>query len=142
MASILIIAFSLVLLVYWFRYSCILLVRNQADVLSSRMVADERFHVGEVRALLRSGEQLDPLHTSLQRDYQVLTYLLQHAAGLELDSFEDRLLVLDYKVMQWWYRFTRIAAPVQARQALSEMASVLDILAVKIGERAGAHNEA
>jgi hypothetical protein len=139
--SILIIAFSLVLLVYWFRYSCILLVRNQADVLSSKAVADDRFHVGEVRALLQTGQQLDPLHTSLQRDYQILTYLLQHAAGLELDSFEDRLLVLDYKVMQWWYRLTRIAAPVQARQALSEMASVLDILAVKIGERVGAHNE-
>jgi len=31
------------------------------------------------------------LHASLQRDYQVLTYLLEHAAGLELEAFEDRL---------------------------------------------------
>ena len=140
-ASILIIAFSLVLLVYWFRYSCILLVRSQSEEASSKSMAGDRFHIAEVQERLRSGQQLDPLHSSLQRDYQVLTYLLQHAAGLELSSFEDRLLVVDYKVMHWWYQFTRIAAPEQARQALSEMASVLDILAVKIGERAGAHNE-
>lgn len=140
-ASILIIAFSLALLVYWFRYSCILLVRSQAEVATSRAAAEDRFHIAEVQERLRSGQQLDPLHTSLQRDYQVLAYLLQHAAGLELSSFEDRLLVIDYKVMHWWYQLTRIAAPQQARQALSEMASVLDILAAKIGERAGAPNE-
>jgi len=37
-----------------------------------------------------------------------------------MESFEDRLLVLDYKVMQWWYRLTRVAAPQQARQALTK----------------------
>ena len=143
LASLLIIAFSVVLLVYWFRYSCILLLRNQAELAaSSPGTADNRFHIVEVQERLRSEEKLDPLHASLQRDYQVLTYLLQHAAGLELSSFEDRLLVLDYKVMRWWFRLTRIAAPDQARRALSEMASVLGILAGKIDERAGAHSEA
>jgi len=140
-ASILIIVFSLALLAYWFRYSCILLVRDQAEMGAARALAQDRFHIGEVQDRLRNGQQLDPLHSALQRDYQVLTYLLQHAAGLELSSFEDRLLVLDYRVMQWWYRLTRIAAPEQARQALSEMASVLGILAGKIGERAGVQNE-
>ncbi|SPE30085.1 conserved hypothetical protein [Candidatus Sulfopaludibacter sp. SbA6] len=140
LASILIIAFSLALLVYWFRYSCILLLRNQTELASSRVAADH-FHIGEVQERLRSGQQLDPLHSSLQRDYQILTYLLQHAAGLELSSFEDRLLVVDYKVMHWWYQLTRIAAPERARQALAEMASVLDLLAGKIGERAGLHSE-
>jgi hypothetical protein len=140
-ASILIIAFSLALLGYWFRYSCILLLRNQVEMASSRVRVEDRFHIGEVQERLRSGHQLDPLHSSLERDYQVLIYLLQHAAGLELSSFEDRLLVIDYRVMQWWYRLTRIAAPEQAREALSEMASVLDILAGKIGERAGLQSE-
>jgi hypothetical protein len=68
--------------------------------------------------------------------------LLQHGAGLNLDSFEDRLLVLDYKVMQWWYGLTRIAAPQQARRALSEMASILTVLAQKMGEQAGVQTEA
>jgi len=142
-ASVLIIVFSIGLLVYWFRYSCILLLRNQAELACSvRAVADNRFHIGEIREGLRTGAELDPLHATLNRDYQVLSYLLRHAAGLELDSFEDQLLVLDYKVMRAWFRIARIAAPIQARQALSEMTSVLDILAGKIVERAGVRNEA
>ena len=141
LASILIIAFSLALLVYWFRYSCILLVRSQDEIATAKALAEDRFHIGEVRDLLRAGHELDTLHSSLQRDYEVLTYLLQHAAGLELSSFEDRLLVMDYRVMHWWYRLTRIAAPDQARQALSEMASVLGILAGKMGQRAGLESE-
>jgi hypothetical protein len=78
----------------------------------------------------------------LQRDYEILMYLLEHAAGLSLESFEDRLLVLDYKVMQWWYRLTKVAAPQQARRALYEMASILNVLSQKMGENAGLHTEA
>jgi hypothetical protein len=143
LASILIIAFSLALLVYWFRYSCILLVRNHQELadLSSATV-DSRFHVGEVQQRLQTAELLDPLHASLQRDYEVLTYLLEHAAGLELEAFEDRLLVIDYKVMHWWYCLIKTAAPAQARQALIEMAEVLGILAGKMDQRAGVHSEA
>jgi hypothetical protein len=105
-------------------------------------VPDIRFCFAEVQAQLRTAEVLDPLLLSLQRDHEILIYLLQHAAGLSLESFEDRLLVLDYKVMQWWYRLTRIAAPQQARQALYEMASILNVLAQKMGEQAGVQNEA
>ncbi|HLK67442.1 MAG TPA: hypothetical protein VKU19_28595 [Bryobacteraceae bacterium] len=143
LASILIIALSLGMLVYWFRYSCILLLRNLQDLPElSPALEDNRFHVGEVQQLLKTAETLDPLHASLQRDYQVLTYLLEHAAGLELQAFEDRLLVIDYRVMQWWYRLTRTAAPEQARQALKEMAEVLAVLVCKIDQRAAVRTEA
>ena len=134
LASILIIVFSLVLLVYWFRYSCLLIVRNHGPV----AVVDSRFNIAQVQERLRTGDDLDPLHLSLERDYKVLSYLLRHAAALELDSFEDKLLVIDYSIMRFWYRIARVAAPEQARHALVEMASVLEILAGKIGERAGA----
>jgi hypothetical protein len=143
LASILIIAFSLALLVYWFRYSCILLLRNQPELADSlHAVVDSRFRVGEIQQRLQTAEALDPLHASLQRDYQVLTYLLEHAAGLELEAFEDRLLVIDYKVMHWWYCLVKTAAPDQARQALTEMAVVLGILVGKIDQRAGVQSEA
>src|SRR5208283_1158512 len=107
-ASFLIIGFSLLLLVYWFRYSCILLLRSQTGrTVSELNVSDIRFCFTEVQSLLRTAVVLDPLHLSLQRDYEILIYLLQHAAGLSLESVEDRLLVLDYKVMQCWYRLTK-----------------------------------
>ncbi len=138
-ASVLIILFSVSLLIYWFRYSCILLLRSQAEVAESEYVLrDDRFGIGDLRARLQTDAQLDPLHASLQRDYEVLTYLVQHAAGLELSSFEDRLLVLDYRVMQWWYRLTKSVAPDQAREALKEMATVMGVLVGKLGQRAGA----
>ena len=142
-ASLLIIGFSVLLLAYWFRYSCILLLRSHAErTASASAVPDTRFCFAEVQARLRTAEVLDPLHLSLQRDYEILIYLLQHAAGLSMESFEDRLLVLDYKVMQWWYRLTRIAAPQQARHALYEMATILSVLSQKMGEQAGVHTEA
>jgi hypothetical protein len=142
-ASFLIIGFSLLLLVYWFRYSCILLLRAHTErVASASAVPDIRFCFAEVQARLKTAPALDPLHLALHRDYEILIYLLQHAAGLSLDSFEDRLLVLDYKAMQWWYRLTRIAAPQQARRALYEMASVLIVLAQNMGEQAGVQTEA
>ena len=136
-ASVLIIAVSIVLLVYWFRYTCILLLRN-----SEAQQPDFRFSFGAVKEHLTAEAQLEPLHSSLQRDYQLITYLLQNASGLEMDSIEERMLLWDYKMMRCWYRFTRTAAPGQARQALSEMAAVLAVLGGKLGQRAGIQSEA
>ena len=144
-ASVLIILVCSAFLAYWFRYSCILLLRaEQERTASVSAVPDIRFCFAEVQTRLKTAEAevLDPLHLSLQRDYEILIYLFEHAAGLSLESFEDRLLVLDYKVMQWWYRVTKTAAPQQARRALSEMASILTVLAQKMGEQAGVKNEA
>jgi hypothetical protein len=144
--SIVIIICSIGLLVYWFRYTCILLVRNSAEELRSLSAAASQssfcFAEIQVRLGADSTAELDPLHSALQRDYQVLSYLLEHASGLALESFEERLLVWDYKLMQVWYSFTRTAAPDQARNALREMASVIGILAGRIGERAGMQSEA
>ena len=140
LTSILIIAVSFVLLVYWFRYTCILLVRNAASEQAADVSA--RFSFSDVKARLKAGEALDPLQVSLQKDYDLLVYLLEHAAGLEMQSIEDRLLVWDYKVMRMFYRLTKTAAPQRARNALVEMASVIGILAGKIGERAGVQSHA
>jgi hypothetical protein len=41
--------------------------------------------------------------------------------------------VLDYRLMRLWSRLTRSLAPQQSRQALTEMASVLRVLAGKMG---------
>jgi hypothetical protein len=143
LAGILIITFSLALLIYWFRYSCILILRNQAGELAPVSEAvDGRFSVSQVRESLKHEDELDPLRIALDRDYRVLTYLIEHAAGLELATLEDRLLMVDYWIMRRVYQLTRTAAPRQARQALVEMASVLNILVCHLGEQAGTPSEA
>jgi hypothetical protein len=143
LAGILIIALSLALFVYWFRYSCILILRNRSEIAAASLVArDNRFSYADVLERLQFDPALDVLQASLEKDYSVLKYLIEHAAGLELESLEDRLLILDYRVMQIVYRLTHIAAPRQARKALSEMASVLGVLAYRIDEQAGVQSEA
>jgi hypothetical protein len=96
-----------------------------------------QFSFRQVREQLRGAIQVDALERALERDYHLLTYLLEHAAGLDLNSIEDRLLVLDYRIMQFSYRLTRSAAPASARRALAEMADVLSVLAGRLDERAG-----
>ena len=91
---------------------------------------------------LENGAPLDPLHQLLTRDYRVLTYLVRHSSRVKLENFEERLLVWDYKVMQFWYGVTKTAAPDKARKALREMATVLTVLSGRIGQRAGVVFEA
>lgn len=141
LASVLIIAFSLVLFVYWFRYSCILLLRSRADQ-PTAAASSERFNYPYVQQSLQSGMELDPLHRSLENDYRILTYLLEHAANLQLEQLEYRLLVLDYKLMRGWYRLTKSASPRHARSALTEMADILRVLVGRMGEQAALRNEA
>jgi hypothetical protein len=142
-ASIVVIFVSAALLLYWFRYTCVLLVRNGAEEVREASAAVERnFSYGEVRDRLGPDVALDPLHKSLQRDYEVLTYLVRHASGLGFASFEERLLVWDYRLMQAWYWIARLVAPEQARAAVAEMAAVLGILAGRVGQRAGVHGQA
>ena len=91
---------------------------------------------------LKTEQELDPLQRSLDRDYHVLKYLIEHAADLELVSIENRLLILDYKLMHCWYNLTRTLAPVHARKALTEMASVLVVLVRKMSPQSGIQIEA
>ncbi len=78
----------------------------------------------------------------MERDYHVVTYLIEHAADLELASIENKLLVLDYKLMRIWSRMTRTFSPQQSRKALSEMASVLSVLVGQMGEQNQLQTEA
>jgi hypothetical protein len=140
-AGILIIAFSSILFVYWFRYSCLLLLRNAAERAGAKSV-DERFNVARVIEGLKTEADLAPLERALERDYHVLAYLMEHVADLELASIENRLLLLDYKLMRIWSHLTRRALPKQSRRALSEMASILGVLVRKMDEANGLQAEA
>ena len=129
--SVFIVAISAVLLVYWLRYSCVMLLHDAQE--RSAAVADERFSASSVLERLKTEADLAPLERALERDYRVVTYLIEHATDLELASIENKLLVLDYQLMRLWSRLTRTLAPQESRKALSEMASVLRALAGQMG---------
>jgi len=140
--GIFILAISAVLLVYWLRYSCVILLGRAQQRDETPTVADERFSALIVLERLKTEAELAPLERALERDYYVLAYLIEHAADLELASVENKLLVLDYKLMRRWSRMTRTVAPQQSRKALSEMASVLSVLVAQMGEHSYLRMEA
>ena len=141
-AGILIIAISVVLFFYWLRYSCVLLLRNAQERVAISSALDDRFSVSSVIERLKTEPELGPLERALERDYHVVTYLIEHAADLELASIENRLLIMNYRLMRVWSRMTRSLAPAQSRRALSEMASVLSVLVHQMGEEKSFHAEA
>ena len=136
--TVLILAFSFALFLYWFRYTVLLLLSEENVDQHTTVIG--QLSVLETRQALRQSQgdlPLDTLQLALDNDYRMLRYLLDHAAGMGLRPVEHYLLVLDYRIMRAWYRLTR-----QARRALDEMAGVVSHIAYKMGERAASFSQA
>lgn len=135
--TILILSFSSALFIYWFRYSVLLLLSEEQAEGHTKVI--DQLSVLETREALRQAHgnlPLDPLQRALDNDYRMLRYLLDHAAGMDLVPFEHYLLILDYRIMQAWYRVR------PNRQALDEMAGVVTYIAYKMGERSASFSQA
>jgi hypothetical protein len=143
-ASLFIIAASSALFVYWFRYTCLILLSQKtsqqagAPNYALKVTGTIRLSFPNMdQALVGDSQALafDLVHEGLTNDYRILTDLLQHFTGGE--SFEHRILVADYKLMQIWYSLTRRFEDLTgARKALTEMSLILSYFASEIGESA------
>ena len=135
-ATLIITASSILLFGYWFRSTCLL-------ILSAKTA---RYYAGEVAAANQLGflvaqaeltantPNLDRLRDLLDRDYAVLGRLLKTYPG---DSvMENRMLGINYQVMETWYRLNRRFSAAAARRAIEEMATVVAHMANAVGERA------
>jgi hypothetical protein len=80
---------------------------------------------------------LEKIHQSLDRDYRLLTYLLRHGSSDTSSgrSLENRILMIDFRLMSIWYGLTHRVSSDRARDALLEMASIVGHLANTMGER-------
>lgn len=144
-ANVLFVAISGVLLVYWFRYTCLL-------ILSTRAIRDYAAAVAEANALMfpeiqekLAGEipeaaHLDALHRALDRDYRLLTCLMRHGAEFRMAGrrLEHRMLVLDFHIMRAWYAVSSRLSARQSRHALEEMVHIVRHFADTMGECAAA----
>jgi hypothetical protein len=131
---------SVALFGYWFRYTCLLILSAKtARDYAGDVVAANQLNFLQVQSQLRQGVvELDPLHAALARDYDVVTYLLKHAAqsSSEESSLEARMLEMNYRVMGAWYQVSRRFSATLASQALEEMSLVIGHFANVMGERA------
>lgn len=137
--SVIILVVSASLFVYWFRYTCMLILSTRTARNYARSVAEVNgLEFVETRSRLASGEceRLEQLHRSLDRDYQVVTSLLRHAAdGVGTQSLEQALLRLDYRLMDLCFRLMGGRSGSLGRRFLLEMSSVVSQLANAMGER-------
>lgn len=79
---------------------------------------------------------LNTLLHGMEADFKVINGLRKKAAGLAYESIEDRMLLVDYRLMRFWYRVTRPVSQSQARKALGEIADILVHFAAGAGQRA------
>lgn len=147
LSSILIIVVSAGLLAYWFRYTCLLMVRTDTPRdYAAGMVAANDLKFQEVQGDLARGvaaEALPQLERLLARDYQLITFLLANAAGFRDGGVTpgQRMLMLDFYLMRGQYAITRRLAAPLARTSLQEMASILAYFAGLMGARLQVYSE-
>ena len=126
---------SALLFVYWFRYTCMLILSAKttrdyaADVATANQLS---FPQVQNRLREQANADLGALVAALDRDYAVITYLLNNAPRVSTgaSTVETKMLAVNYRVMRTWFSVSR------SRRALEEMANVVAHFANAMGERA------
>lgn len=134
-----IITFSSVLLLgYWFRYTCLLILSAKtARDYAGQVAAQNQLGFLAVQSQLQANSMaLDSLRNALDRDYVVLSRLLQESGTAEGLAIENRMLDVNYRLNAAWYRVANRFAPTSARKALQEMSMVIAHFANAMGEQA------
>jgi hypothetical protein len=140
-ASAIITAFSMTSLLAWFRYSCglILSAKPAHDYTPQVAAANELGFLEVQQDLPHANERrvLDTLRQKLERDYHLLSYLLQHSPALHTgsESFEQRMMMLDFELMKACYALACLLSRSGARRILREMTQVVCYFANTMGER-------
>jgi hypothetical protein len=134
-AAILIIGVSLVLFGYWFRYSCLLILRADALADQLSLVAEaSNLSIVSVLGQLDSGVpagEIDGVRTALVRDYRIVSNLMNRVPDLDshVNSVEQFMLKMDFALMSGWSMVSRPFAPSVASESLQEMAGIVSFFA-------------
>jgi hypothetical protein len=130
---------SLLLLGYWFRYTCLLILSAKTTRDYAGEVAEaNQLSFLEIQARLRAEEpiDLDNVTAALDRDYARLMQLMRQAGGSS--QIEDRMVRLNYRFTRLWCRAVRPLSSSAASSALDEMSMMISHFANALGERASA----
>ena len=132
---------SVLMLGYWFRYSCLLMLSAETtrDYAVDIATANQLSFL-QVQAELRDQQpaDLNRLQASLDRDLAVVTYLIQNASGQGEWGMEARMLKLNYRLMSTWCSVSQRFSPEAGRRALDEMSMIVSHFANSLGEQATA----
>src|SRR5579864_3707271 len=132
---------SMGLFLYWLRYTCQLILSAKSARDYTREVAaanDLRFlQVQQELAQVRERIELDTLHSKLENDYRLLTYLLVHGPAFHAngDRLEQLVLMLNFRLLDAFYTLTCPISMSNGKRVLHEMTQVVGYFANRMGER-------
>ena len=138
--SVVIIILSVAMFVYWFRYSCVLILQSSWSEELARVVAAQNgLFFGSVEESLAqavTAQSMNRVKDLLDGDLARILGLLSNCPGVREtgQSLECRMLMLDYRLMKAWFAVTRSTAGPKAQDALREMALVVGYLAGECGD--------
>jgi hypothetical protein len=139
-ASAIIAALSLVLLAYWFRYVCLLmLAAKPAKDYAAHVAAANDLSFVKAKSHLAGAvepQQLDRLQRELDRDYRIVLCLLRQGTRIPGYQLEQKLLMTYFMSMRAAYPILRRLRPEACRRALGEMTDVVAYFATRTGELA------
>jgi hypothetical protein len=137
--SALIIAVSVVLFLYWFRYSCVLILntRTTRDYSEGVAAANQLSFAAIQDKLGESEADLISIRQSLENDFRVVGNLLAKAGGVPVGSepLEAIMLRIDFRIMSAWFSLSHRFSESGAKTALDEMTQIVAHFANTCGER-------
>ncbi len=139
--SVFIVGISLLLFLYWFRYTCSLILSTGLEKDYRREVAEaNQLHFLEIERDLDAtvDEPLDAMKQCLDKDYRLVTFLQRQTAGGggEGAILEQVMLRANFRLLSLGYRLSRRLRPNLARRALEEMTRIIGHFANSFGAQA------
>lgn len=131
---------SSLLFVYWFRFTCVLILSAKtAQDFAANVASAHHLSFPEVQVRLQAAVtgDFDRMKDLLDRDYALVLQLMsQMEAGRS--GIEQRMLSVHYFLTGVWYRTSMRFSANYGRQALEQMSQVVAHFANTIGEAAAA----
>lgn len=142
-ANFFLIGATTVLFLLWFRYLCWLLLAAQSSLDCGEAVARANSLVfpDVLRQLNldegRSSAQLDRFVVALERDFEIVTYLLRHMGESPLieSPTEAWMIKVDYRIQSMLFKLFRPFSVRAAVGRVNQMAMIICHFADLIGER-------
>src|SRR5262249_33546555 len=123
--TLLIVGVSVLLFVYWFRYTVRLIQRSRPAAVeyAHKVAAANHLSFVEVCGKIHDTHEVNSLRSlckALEQDYQALKYLLGHAATTQAGTYtaEQRLLMINFRLLALWFAAVLRFRPGAAKVAL------------------------
>ena len=139
--SFVIVAVSLLLLVYWFRCTVILILQTIPSTVEGtrKVAAANSLSLLQVRQQLyapTTAKALPILGEQLREDYRVLKYLLGHIGESGTGyTMEQQLLMAHFRLTSLWFAAIHRFRSHSARTALAEMSAIIEFFAGAVSQR-------